>query len=45
MSKLFEGFLDDGPQFVIRLVIVVLFGFGMGKDKGFIFDFLIRTSL
>lgn len=33
MSKLFEGFLDDGPQFVLRLVVVVLFGIGIGQDK------------
>ena len=34
LSKLFEGFLDDGPQFVLRLVVVVLFGIGIGQDKG-----------
>ena len=28
MSKLLGGFLDDGPQFVIRVVVVVLFGIG-----------------
>ena len=33
LSKLFEGFLDDGPQFVLRLVVVVLFGIGIGQDK------------
>ena len=26
LSKLFEGFLDDGPQFVLKLIIVVLYG-------------------
>ena len=34
LSKLFEGFLDDGPQFVLRLVIVVLFGIGTKNEKG-----------
>ena len=34
LAKLFEGFLDDGPQFVLRLVVVVLFGIGTGKDGG-----------
>lgn len=33
LSKLFEGFLDDGPQFVLRLVVFVLYGVGMSKDK------------
>ena len=35
MTKMFEGFLDDGPQFVLRLVFVVLFGIhaGQGKDN------------
>ena len=33
LSKLFEGFLDDGPQFVLRLVVVVLFGIGIGHEK------------
>ena len=28
MAKLLAGFLDDGPQFVIRVVVVVLFGIG-----------------
>ena len=28
LSKLLGGFLDDGPQFVIRVVVVVLFGIG-----------------
>ncbi len=31
MSKLLGGFLDDGPQFVLRLVVVVLFGIGDEK--------------
>ena len=34
MTKLFEGFLDDGPQFVLRLVVVVLFGIHIGQGKG-----------
>ena len=34
LSKLFEGFLDDGPQFVLRLVVVVLFGIGTKNEKG-----------
>ena len=34
LAKLFEGFLDDGPQFVIKLVVVVLYGIGIGKEKG-----------
>ena len=34
LSKLFEGFLDDGPQFVLRLVIVVLVGVGnIGQNR------------
>ncbi len=33
LSKLFEGFLDDGPQFVLRVVVVVLFGIGIGQEK------------
>ena len=31
MTKMFEGFLDDGPQFVLRLVVVVLFGIHIGN--------------
>ncbi len=34
LSRLFEGFLDDGPQFVIRVVVVVLYKIGLGTDKG-----------
>ena len=34
MAKLFEGFLDDGPQFVLRLVVFVLYGVGQASDKG-----------
>ena len=30
MSKLFAGFLDHGPHFVLRLVIVVLIGLSQG---------------
>ena len=26
--------MDDGPQFVIKLVVVVLYGIGIGKEKG-----------
>jgi len=33
MTKMFEGFLDDGPQFVLRLVVVVLFGIHIGQGK------------
>lgn len=33
MSKMFEAFLDDGPQFVLRLVVVVLFGIHVGQRK------------
>ena len=36
MAKLFEGFLDDGPQFVLRLVVVVLYGIGIGTDRGLV---------
>ncbi len=43
LSKLFEGFLDDGPQFVLRLVIVVLYGIGTGKDKGTLSWILIES--
>lgn len=32
LSKLLGGFLDDGPQFVLRLIIVVLFGIGSEKS-------------
>jgi hypothetical protein len=34
LSKLFEGFLDDGPQYVLKLVVVVLTGIGLGTEKG-----------
>ena len=35
LAKYLEGFLDDGPQFVLRLIIFVLFGLGReGLDKG-----------
>ena len=34
MAKLFEGFLDDGPQFVLRLVVFVLYGVGAGRERG-----------
>ena len=34
LAKLFEGFLDDGPQFVLKLVVVVLYGIGLSKEKG-----------
>ena len=30
MSKFFAGFLDHGPHFVLRLVIVVLIGIAQG---------------
>jgi len=30
MSKFFSGFLDHGPQFVLRLVVVVLIGLSQG---------------
>ena len=30
MAKLFAGFLDHGPHFVLRLVIVVLIGLSQG---------------
>ena len=30
MSKFFAGFLDHGPQFVLRLVVVVLIGLSQG---------------
>ncbi len=32
LAKLLEGLLDDGPQFVLRLVIVVLYDIGLGRD-------------
>lgn len=34
LSKVFEGFLDDGPQFVLRLVVFVLHGIGKENDRG-----------
>ena len=35
LLKLFEGFLDDGPQFVLRLIVFVLYGVGReGKGWG-----------
>ena len=35
LAKYLEGFLDDGPQFVLRLIVFVLYGFGReGLDKG-----------
>ena len=35
LAKYLEGFLDDGPQFVLRLILFVLFGLGReGLDKG-----------
>ena len=30
MSKFFAGFLDHGPHFVLRLVVVVLIGLSQG---------------
>ncbi len=33
LAKMLEGFLDDGPQFVLRLIIVVLYDIGLGTDK------------
>ena len=30
ISKFFAGFLDHGPQFVLRLVVVVLIGLSQG---------------
>ena len=33
LAKLFEGFLDDGPQFVLKLVVVVLYGIGLSSEK------------
>ena len=30
MAKLFAGFLDHGPHFVLRLVVVVLIGLSQG---------------
>ena len=32
LAKLMEGFLDDGPQFVLKLVVVVLYGIGLSTD-------------
>ena len=35
LAKYLEGFLDDGPQFVLRLIVFVLYGLGReGLDKG-----------
>ncbi|CAB4056540.1 unnamed protein product [Lepeophtheirus salmonis] len=32
--KLLEGFMDDGPQFVLKLIIVTLYEIGLGREKG-----------
>lgn len=37
LAKLFEGFLDDGPQFVLKLVVVVLYGVGLSDEDGITF--------
>ena len=34
ISKFFAGFLDHGPQFVLRLVVVVLIGLGRAGVDG-----------
>ncbi|TRY76978.1 hypothetical protein TCAL_12031 [Tigriopus californicus] len=45
LAKLFEGFLDDGPQFVIKLIVVVFYRIGIGKDKeDIIFTLSMITS-
>jgi len=44
MSKLLGGFLDDGPQFVIRVVVVVLFGIGSESKSDIIFIMSMVTS-
>ncbi len=45
LSKLFEGFLDDGPQYVLKLVIVVLTGIGLSTEKDdVIFTLSMATS-
>ena len=45
LAKLFEGFLDDGPQFVLKLVVVVLYGIGLSVERSdLIFAFSMVTS-
>jgi len=44
LSKLLGGFLDDGPQFVIRVVVVVLFGIGSESKSDIVFIMSMVTS-
>jgi hypothetical protein len=45
LSKVFEGFLDDGPQFVLRLVVFVLHGIGKENDRGNFKNSMIELSI
>jgi len=44
LSKFLGGFLDDGPQFVIRVVVVVLFGIDSESKSDIVFIMSMVTS-